>query len=325
MERIRLSNTVFEGRNNAYLFPGHPATLVDTGVAVAATRDQLESGLREHGVTFADIDRVLLTHYHADHSGLAGAIQEASGARVFVHPADAGLVERRPESWESLRQTMEASFDAWGMPPDQQSALTAYLDEGPELYGPAIQVDSFEDGDRFPIADGTLEVIHAPGHTAGLCAFAIGDEILTGDALLPVYTPNVGGADVRLDRPLERYLDTLRRLADRDFERAWPGHRDPIDDPAGRAHAIADHHAERAYRVLAVLADEGPADAWTVSAALFGSLERIHILHGPGEAFAHLDHLERADAVERVDGKYRITAEAAARLEHRPDERWPLT
>ena len=50
-----------------------------------------------------------------------------------------------------------------------------------------------------------------------------------------------------------------------------------------------------------MLAD-GPATPWAVSADLFGSLSAIHILHGPGEAFAHLEHLRDAGVVAR-DGR----------------------
>ncbi|MFB6082975.1 MAG: MBL fold metallo-hydrolase, partial [Halorientalis sp.] len=132
-------------------------------------------------------------------------------------------------------------------------------------------------------------------------------------------------ADVRVDRPLERYLDTLDRIADAEFDRAWPGHRDPIDDPTGRAEEIAHHHEERAYRVLRALDDLGPSTAWEVSAELFGELENIHILHGPGEASAHLDHLARAGDVERDgDGTYTLPADTRDRVRDREDGRWPL-
>lgn len=325
MERVRLSNTVFEGRNNAYLFPEAPTTLVDTGVLVDATREQLVSGLGKHGVGFADIDRVLLTHYHADHSGLAAAIQAAGEAEVYVHPADASLVERDEASWNELRQRMEDCFTAWGMPDDSREALLAYLDGGESLYGPAVRTQPFADGDRFALATGELEVRHYPGHTAGLCGFVHGDEVLTGDALLPHYTPNVGGADVRVAHPLADYLETLERIADADFSRAWPGHRDPIAAPTARAREIIDHHETRAYRVLTVLEAIGPADAWTVSAELFGDLEDIHILHGPGEAAAHLEHLDRSGAITATADGYQLTEKAASQLQTMAGTQWALT
>ena len=59
-------------------------------------------------------------------------------------------------------------------------------------------------------------------------------------------------------------------------------------------------------RLQCVLDSHGPCDVWTVSAHLFGALENIHILHGPGEAWAHLDHLEHAGAVERDRHQYRL-------------------
>jgi hypothetical protein len=71
------------------------------------------------------------------------------------------------------------------------------------------------------------------------------------------------------------------RRADADYDRAWPGHRDPIDDPTARAELIIYHHEERAWRVLDALPRKCPCDTWTVSDDLFGELKGIHILTAP--------------------------------------------
>ncbi|WP_411962948.1 MBL fold metallo-hydrolase [Haloferax sp. YSMS24] len=308
MERIRLGNTVFEGRNNAYLIPGERPTLVDVGVATDSVRRDLRDGLDATGHEISDLDAIVLTHWHADHTGLAGELQAESGADVYVHEGDAGIVAGDPEALDAERQIRERRFEEWGIPDGPLDEVTSFLDGHVELQGDAVDVTTVEDGDRIAAGDGELEVVHLPGHAAGLSAFAFdgddGREAFVGDVILPKYTPNVGGADLRVDRPLETYLDSLARLADEDFTRAWPGHRDPIDDPAGRARVIAEHHRERTERVLSVLDEHGPADAWTVSAHLFGDLSAIHILHGPGEAFAHLDHLVAEGVVERDGDEY---------------------
>ena len=353
MERISLSNHAFEGNNNVYLFDGPETVLIDSGDRMDSTRDQLEERLAAHDVSFADVDRIFLTHWHGDHAGLAGEIQAAGGAEVYVHADDAPLVRGDDDAWAEMFELQERYFDAWAMPAEKQAVL---LDRrmGADALGTTPDVTTFEDGDVFTFAgqgrDHELRVVHASGHAKGLSCFEFdGDgvaegaggpadaapddrgarEVFSGDALLPVYTPNVGGADVRVDRPLEKYLRALRRIVDAGYARAWPGHRDPIDDPADRASFIIHHHEERAWRVLDTLRRLGPVDTWTVSAELFGELESIHVLHGPGESYAHLEHLERAGEVVREeddDGvwQYELADGVADELDALDEERWAL-
>lgn len=324
MDRIALSNAAFEGDNNAYLFgDGRETTLVDPGDWMATTREQLARGLADRGLGFADVDRILLTHWHADHTGLAGEIQAESDASVHVHEADAPLVAGDADAWEEMVATQERYFEEWGIPETGREVLRDILMDA-ETVPTTPEVTPFADGDTFTVDGETLTVVHAPGHAAGLCLFDVGGEILSGDALLPEYTPNVGGADVRVDDALAKYLGTLDRIVAADYRRAWPGHREPIDDPAGRAEEIVRHHEERAWRVLDALRRRGPSDPWTVSANLFGDLEGIHVLHGPGEAYAHLDHLEGTGAVVRSGEEYRLADSMDAELDRRESERWPL-
>ncbi|MEF8778166.1 MAG: MBL fold metallo-hydrolase [Natronomonas sp.] len=297
---LSLGNTAFEGNNSTYLIglePDADTTLVDTGVSVEETWEGLRDGLDRHGVSFADIDRIFLTHYHADHAGLAGEIQSESGCSVFVHEADAPLVG----GGEDLDR-FQRSIETWGMPEDKQEELLSFLDSQADINGIRPDLTTFFDGATFDLGSVELEAVHMPGHTAGLTGYAFdgvdGEELFSGDALLPYYTPNVGGADTRVEGALEAYLETLTGIIERGFTRAWPGHRGPIIDPPGRAADIIEHHRERTERVLSVL-ESGPATPWEISAELFGSLSFIHILHGPGEAFAHLEHLESAGIVAR--------------------------
>ncbi|MBB6647579.1 MBL fold metallo-hydrolase [Halobellus ruber] len=313
--RIRLNNTVFEGQNNAYVIHGEVPTLIDTGVAMPEVRADLVEGLADAGLELPDLERILLTHWHADHSGLAGELAAESGATVFAHEADVPLVAGDDDAFAALWDRRDRRFGEWGIPPDKQAELESFRTEFAGATGESVAVEPLTDGDQVAAGDGELSVLRLPGHAAGLVAYetvaadgspADPAEAFVGDAILPQYTPNVGGADLRVDRPLERYVDSLDRLAARDLDRAWPGHRDPIDDPAGRAAEIRTHHVERTRRVIEALREGGPADTWTVSARLFGDLEGIHILHGPGEASAHLDHLERHGIVDRDGTEYRL-------------------
>lgn len=321
MERISLSNTAFEGDNNSYLFDDGPETvLIDTGDWTGTTREQLEAGLKTHGCRLSDVDRILLTHWHLDHTELAGEIQAGSGADVYVHTADASLVEGDESAWNDLERLHERYFERWGIPEQKQAVLRERM-AGSETVGATPDVIAFEHGDTFSFNDIELRVVHVSGHAAGLCLFELDDgetvEVLSGDALLPKYTPNVGGADVRVDHALEKYRRALRAIADAEYARAWPGHRHPIDDPAARAREIVTHHEERTRRVLDALGERGPSDAWTVSAELFGELDGIHILHGPGEAYAHLEQLTKEGTVVKDEGEYRLSEDMADELGER--------
>lgn len=308
MKLLTFENHEFEGRNNAYLFVSDgDITIVDTGIARPDIRDQLETGLAEHGLNVDDIDRIILTHWHPDHTGLSGDIQARSDATVHVHIDDAPLVQQNDEALQARQRTL---FDEWGMPSAALDALRPHLAIG-EIAGRPPTVESFSDGDRIDVGSVELEVLATPGHTAGHSCFIFegktGREALVGDAVLPKYTPNVGGADVRVDQPLARYLHTLESIIEQNFSRVWPGHRECIDTPIERAREIIDHHRKRSQNVIEILSDVGPADAWTVSSHLFGGLEGIHILHGPGEAYAHLEYLERHGVVEGTPEGYVTT------------------
>lgn len=331
MRRVSLENVDLEGANNAYLLDAEERTvLVDTGES--AREQTLRTALEDEGVAFADVDEVFLTHWHPDHSGLAGTIQAAGGATVRIHERDAPLATRETDAWRAFSESQQSRLEAWGVPESKRQQLLAHREQADiEEHAPPSSVTTFTDGETFTVGDHLLTVVHTPGHTAGSVCLALedtttegsGGDVVTGDTLLPKYTPNVGGTDIRLEQPLDEYLTSLSTLAAADYDRGWPGHREPIADPSARAREIIAHHEQRAGQILAILDRIGPADVWSICTELFGELERFHILVGAGEAYAHLAHLAAQGDVEHVDGTYRLVDEVRTDIDSDVDT-WPL-
>ena len=77
------------GRVNCYLIDDEPLTLVDTGPNSGKALDELDLALRSHGHSIGDLERIVITHQHLDHMGLAGILaRRSSRGSAFRVPAD---------------------------------------------------------------------------------------------------------------------------------------------------------------------------------------------------------------------------------------------
>src|SRR3954471_16481343 len=94
----------YVGTVNAWLLPGDPVTLIDTGPREDGALAALEAGLRREGLRLEDVELVLATHHHLDHVGLAATIQRRSGATVAVLDRMADYVERYSAEVEDDRR-----------------------------------------------------------------------------------------------------------------------------------------------------------------------------------------------------------------------------
>ncbi|HET8679702.1 MAG TPA: MBL fold metallo-hydrolase [bacterium] len=289
------------GPVNAYLLPGPPVTLVDCGPKTDEARAALEAGLGGAGVTFGQIERLIITHGHLDHFGLAATVA-AGGAEVYAHKAD--LPKLRGERWfvEPLRTLIaEAGFE-----PGLADTLLEAFRRSRKQFDDITPAHFLADGDRIELADSALEVLHTPGHAQGHICLWDGQALIAGDLLLEEISPNPiieFNGDGRRLPTLPAYLRSLHRVAALAPVIAYPGHGDPLTDPGGRIREILRHHDERKEHLARML----DGRTWTLrelAAAWYPDVDLFNLFLALSEIVGHLDLLAEEGRVtaERRDG-----------------------
>jgi glyoxylase-like metal-dependent hydrolase (beta-lactamase superfamily II) len=302
-ERIVVPTPYAVGPANVYVVAAQPVTLVDCGPNTPAAENALVLGLARLGLVPQQIARVVVTHGHPDHFGLAPRLQELSGAQVYAGELDLPkLAMDRSMLFATGRLLLQE-----GMPMD---ALIDMGERERKLGDIRPHVEGampLRDGDRVEFAGFDLEVLHLPGHTAGhICLLHRESGVLfSGDTLILHITPNPLIEPDPLD-PSERrhslieYMATLDRLAAMDLETVYPGHGEAIEDPRGLIDAMRRHHRERTDDLAGRLADR-PKTGWQLANEVFRNLEGFDNFLAVSEVVAHMDVLVeegRARAVE---------------------------
>ncbi len=280
-------------------------TIVDPGPETDEAWAAVRSALADRDLEPADVERVLVTHPHPDHCGLARRFRDR-GADVLASPETAAILADFGGRLEYEQSYFRTWLPRHGMPEETASTI-ADLTNAFRRYVSDCDVDRvLTGGDEVAVGPTTLTTESVTGHAPGELLFsyrADGDRAaIVGDHVLGRITPNPllqPPAEPGGDRPriLPAYNDSLERLRDRSFDRFLPGHGDVIDRPTDRIDAILAAHEDRTDAVLDLL--DGPTTAYEVMEGLFDDLSIGDRFGGMSEAVGHLDVLEQRDRVRR--------------------------
>jgi len=292
---------------NAYLLLGEPLTLVDPGADWPDTRSELEAALAAHGLGVGDVERIVITHQHHDHAGLAHWIKEQSGADVVAHGGIvAHLARLADESMEAEDQFQAGVMRLNGVAEERIQQLYE-LSKAHRVYGGSVGVDvPVREGDTVRAGTHTLVVHERPGHSPSdlVLVNESGSFALGGDHLIAtissnpvVHRPLDRPADPR-DRPpaLVAYLDSLHRTAALDVDTVLPGHGPPVLDHGRLIGERMTFHERRKERMVETLGDQR-LTAHELALAIWGEVARKEPFLTLSEALGHLDLLEREGRV----------------------------
>jgi len=298
---------------NVWLLEDVPGwTAIDAGLADQPSRERWHQ-LRADALAGVRLDRLLATHFHPDHLGLAGWLCELTGAELWTSHTEwlAGRL---------LAQDTSEGFVAVGRAFDRRAGLEEELVATRAARGnlyrrravvPPASFRRLRDGDEVPIGGRAWRVIVGRGHAPEmLCLYdARSNVLIAADQILPRISPNVGvwPAEPEAD-PLAEFLASLERFRTLpDDCLVLPSHGRPFRGLHVRIDQLVAHHEERLEAALAACAR--PATAVEIMPRLFDRKLDIHQLaFALGETVAHLNYLladGRLTRREDDDGRLR--------------------
>jgi len=198
MQILKLTNSLYDG--NAYLVD--ESILIDVGMDAVSIIAQLEEYISP-----GELETIILTHCHYDHSGGAGEVASVFGAKIAIHEDDAALLGSAHASVSSM----------FGEKPP--SIIPDILLKGGEILG-------------------GLEVIHTPGHTPGsICLYNTDSGILfSGDTVFP--DGGFGRTDL-YGGNTHKLIESIRKLSLLDVNIMYPGHGDTVMKDANKQIKLA--------------------------------------------------------------------------------------
>jgi len=295
---------------NVYaLNDGDSWTVVDTGFASNLSRT-IWGELMAGPLGGKPVKRVIVTHHHPDHVGLAGWFQAEHGARLIT--TRTAWLFSRMLLLDNQHLPVPETIEFWqrsGMDPE---ILEQRRHERPFNYGDIVApmplgFQRIMQGDTIEMGGRVWDIHIGNGHAPEHATFWSRDDnlVISGDQILPSISPNIGVYATEPEGdPLADWLEACERLSKlaRADHLVLGGHKLPFTGLPVRMRQLIDNHHGALTRLLKHLSNPKPASS------CFATLFKRRIdkdIYGLAlvEAVAHVMHLYHEGRVSRNMGE----------------------
>ena len=314
---VELPGNPLKELNSYFISDPARSLLIDTGFRLPECREALRAGLAELGAAPGSFD-IMLTHCHADHSGLASEFV-GEGSRILISGKDRVRLENLPTTGKKWSEEK----GVWNKKRDRLAGMPPELVEDMEFLNPAItfapkggvEYTTIDENETIYAGGYSLRCIPTPGHSPGhVCLWDEQSALMfTGDHVLFDITPNIT-AWPTVEDSLGDYLSSLRMIREYPVKRALPGHR-KTGSFHERIDALLKHHEVRLAEVERIINSSPGLTAyeiagmmrWKIRANNWDDFPVAQKFFAVGECMSHLDYLRLRDVIryEHDDTVYR--------------------
>jgi glyoxylase-like metal-dependent hydrolase (beta-lactamase superfamily II) len=293
---LRMPLPIMLGHINLLLRDEDSWVIVDTGMSDSATR-QLWNKIFENGLMGMPVSRVIVTHLHPDHVGLAGWLCERWDAPLWMSRTEYLLCRNLVS--DTGRAAPQAGVDFYRSAGFEADSLADYRQRFGG-FGSVVSPlpDAFvrlTDGMSLQIGGEAWEVVigrgHSPEHACLYCRSR--NLIISGDQILPTISSNVSvwPTEPHAD-PLADWLESCARLKRVLPARVMvlPSHGKVFRGARERLQALMDDHEDCLQKALQMC--DTPRAVVDLFPALFKSaITGRNLIMATGESMAHVNYL----------------------------------
>lgn len=303
---VPLPNNPLRALNSYIILSEDRNLIIDTGFNRAECREALFNGIKELGIDLNKTD-LLVTHLHADHSGLAAALNK-EGVKIYAGKIDGEMINKMTLAayWEKFKDYGKI----FGLQKDNMS-----FDDHPGYkYCPKEPVEfvPLKEGDTLDIGDYSFEIIDIPGHTPGhIGLYEKKHKIFfCGDHVLDRITPNIAFWGFEYDDILSVYFNSLKKVYEYDIDHLFSAHRNIVKDHKKRINELLAHHEKRLNEILEIIKDDKKTVRdtaanmhWELRYDSWEDFPNPQKWFASGEAMSHLEHLVAIGKANKTSDK----------------------
>lgn len=290
---------------------------IDTGIALGATQELWEQVFEQY-LGDKPIKAVLSTHFHPDHTGMAGWLCERWKAPFYITEAEyyTGLSFSRTTqehyNWVTEQTMRRAGYSAEQVSKARENfgGFGSIIKPMPTAYR------RLEDGAFLSINGNRWQVVIGRGHSPEhACLYCSGLNILlSGDQVIPRITSNISvpGSEPE-GNPLKEWFRSLEHLLEALPSDALvlPAHNVPFYGVHERLRFLIEHHEDQLLALEEACLEKTPSAMELLPVLFKRELDEHNLGLALGECIAHLNYLHQRGQLQRSEddaGCYRYTS-----------------